>query len=561
MDDIEYAYAISEEMGRLYKHGKAFSSETPIHALSYLRGLASVFCDALDSSFSSVDRLDVKIKDLEYRGLLKPPIRRSLRILQRNGNIASHPESFEFESHDFKGLVQEALGASRTLFDYLNQLRKNPLSSYEVVDTTSGALKDLCYKAMIDRELESIYEAGQYFKEKADQTALTEEVIEADGYGPKSRTDIDQAVFLFKQGADRKHPDCMYQYGLYQAETRKDAQLKANGERLIALASEAGQPDAMVYIGNACLEGTNSFQKNLEYARLLFEKAGAKGHPAALGQLGAIYGLGIGCDVDFTASAKYTRLAAEAGFPQAQYNMHVIYRNGIGLNIDHSNAVGWLTKAADQEHPQAMYALAELIQAQEVPDRTYADALEYYTKCLVYDEYRAAAALGIAIITTRLEDHLKGWIKAACHLQECYEIIYSKGDSSKLQRQCIELSKQVVKKIREHISINNIDISLNGSDLMTCALFDTNGVPLIDRISRLKQMKKGLDALGSKKTLVDGETAAYVFAEAGIKLKDNLNSTNLEPKSIEQGTSKQRIGRNAPCHCGSGKKFKKCHGL
>ncbi|MBI5368166.1 MAG: SEC-C domain-containing protein [Planctomycetes bacterium] len=32
-----------------------------------------------------------------------------------------------------------------------------------------------------------------------------------------------------------------------------------------------------------------------------------------------------------------------------------------------------------------------------------------------------------------------------------------------------------------------------------------------------------------------------------------------KPKPIVAG-EKDHIGRNEPCHCGSGKKFKKCHG-
>lgn len=31
-------------------------------------------------------------------------------------------------------------------------------------------------------------------------------------------------------------------------------------------------------------------------------------------------------------------------------------------------------------------------------------------------------------------------------------------------------------------------------------------------------------------------------------------------KNIELVVKQKKIGRNQPCHCGSGKKFKKCHG-
>ncbi|MBI4345432.1 MAG: SEC-C domain-containing protein [Elusimicrobia bacterium] len=63
---------------------------------------------------------------------------------------------------------------------------------------------------------------------------------------------------------------------------------------------------------------------------------------------------------------------------------------------------------------------------------------------------------------------------------------------------------------------------------------------------------------------------------AGVDVKDPKavqawlaeHQKDLESGTLGQGEAKQEtfvktgpdIGRNAPCHCGSGKKFKKCHG-
>ena len=39
-----------------------------------------------------------------------------------------------------------------------------------------------------------------------------------------------------------------------------------------------------------------------------------------------------------------------------------------------------------------------------------------------------------------------------------------------------------------------------------------------------------------------------------------LDRPNDKPKSKPVVRHTQKIGRNDPCHCGSGKKYKHCHG-
>jgi len=36
---------------------------------------------------------------------------------------------------------------------------------------------------------------------------------------------------------------------------------------------------------------------------------------------------------------------------------------------------------------------------------------------------------------------------------------------------------------------------------------------------------------------------------------------NLEPEPVAVRRDGRKVGRNDPCPCGSGKKYKKCHGL
>lgn len=60
------------------------------------------------------------------RAMLKPQVRKQLKILQINGNKAAHPESYEFVKLDFPALAVEALDAALRLIE---QLHENPARS------------------------------------------------------------------------------------------------------------------------------------------------------------------------------------------------------------------------------------------------------------------------------------------------------------------------------------------------------------------------------------------------------------------------------------------------
>ncbi|MEX2054416.1 MAG: preprotein translocase subunit SecA [Candidatus Colwellbacteria bacterium] len=56
---------------------------------------------------------------------------------------------------------------------------------------------------------------------------------------------------------------------------------------------------------------------------------------------------------------------------------------------------------------------------------------------------------------------------------------------------------------------------------------------------------------------IDGWVFSHIFR---IKTDVNTNNTGQEKPSITIDTSSNKVGRNDPCPCGSGKKYKKCHG-
>ena len=43
-------------------------------------------------------------------------------------------------------------------------------------------------------------------------------------------------------------------------------------------------------------------------------------------------------------------------------------------------------------------------------------------------------------------------------------------------------------------------------------------------------------------------------------LQASLKPTQVQPSSVVKPSGDKKVGRNDPCPCGSGKKYKKCHG-
>ena len=156
------------------------------------------------------------------------------------------------------------------------------------------------------------------------------------------------------------------------------------------------------------------------------------------------------------------------------------------------------------------------------------------------------------------------------------------------------LSEPVRKKMLSGVSIND---SLNIEQLLM-ELFDSNKEQDIENFWRLARGSAlsfidqawkdhlaemdylrsgiGLRAMGQRDPLVEYQNEGYVLFEdlitnvkySVIRLLLNFdknafieNSTNNEKVKIETiKNDKTKIGRNDPCPCGSGQKYKKCHG-
>lgn len=562
MDDIQFAFSVSDKLGQLYRNAKTFSGQAPALSLAHLRGLAYEVCSMLDRGASSGEPLATRIRSVESTGLLKSPAIRRLRILQRHGNVAAHPEEFNHETHNFGAMATEALTAARDLLEQLLVLRGDPVPTYSVDPVQDSGLRDMCYQAMVLGDIDAIHQVGEYFKAQAVQ--LSEDrtgEFTADGYSFNARDQIEQAMFWFKKGADHNHPACMYQYGAYHffSQDADDDQL-AKARWYITRGCEAGEVEAMVLVAGGSLTGEGGFAIDEAYARDLYEQAAGHNHPGALAQLGAIYALGTGCEVDLESAAKYTIRAAEAGFPLGQYNLFALYLNGIGVGQDVGLALKWLQEAAAQDFPEAIFNLAVLIHKGDVPGRVLADAAPLYHQLAGSEQYRAHGALGLAQITLELEDNLEGWIKAASYAMSCYQVLSTEEDPDQLLDECLAAGKRAVTKVRHNIQEQGPSKDGQGSDLLACWMYDKDGVPVSNWESRRDDFYAVVmaTATGSPKDIA--KATERLLQEACISVPKASRSpipTFLARPPLPEGP---KAGRNDPCPCGSGQKYKKCHG-
>ncbi|TLX70074.1 hypothetical protein FAS41_29150 [Pseudomonas nicosulfuronedens] len=562
MDDIELAYGVTSRIGDLYKEGKLFSLATPGYALTQLRGLASVYCDLLFPDFDERTELATKIRMLDERRLLTSKEKRQLKVLQLNGNKGAHPEKYDFQAVGFAEQALESLYAARSLIEANYRSRGQEVPDYEVVDVTEDPLKDVCYRAMIDGDVDAIHQVGVYFKERADLLKRQDQFILQDGYGPASRSDIDKAMYWFKQGADARHPDCMYQYGSYKAkDTGMDESTRLKGEQLALHASELDHPDALVFIGDCNLHGSPGVAKDEAAALLYFEKAARHGHPEALSQLGAMYAVGRGCEINLTKAASYCQEAAELGYPQAQFNLFVLYSTGQGVPTDKQLALKWLIEAAAQGFPNATFSLGYEIWEGTLPDRNLAEAVDCFERSISFIEFRVRAARAYAQLTLRLEDNKAGWEKAASALQLCMETIATDGDPHDDEAACLELSRIAVGKLRKWLSQNWTAAVFDLNSLLVCGLFDRNAVPVRSKFKRLAELKLLIDALSQGDTTQRQRNMFRLLREVGVEGTDAIERLQHDsPIPARTGRGSREQGRNDPCWCGSGQKYKRCHG-
>ena len=78
------------------------------------------------------------------------------------------------------------------------------------------------------------------------------------------------------------------------------------------------------------------------------------------------------------------------------------------------------------------------------------------------------------------------------------------------------------------------------------------------RMERPVRMKREVDVLGDGKVL--REKQAFTFGEKGMPLEEFQDFEKELRHGRKPETKPGKVGRNSPCPCGSGKKYKRCCG-
>ena len=132
------------------------------------------------------------------------------------------------------------------------------------------------------------------------------------------------------------------------------------------------------------LQPTNVAAPDLQATKTKAES----GDAAAQFALGQIYAKGQGVPMDYSAAAKWYRLAADQGNADGQNALGELYEAGQGVKIDNAEAVRWYRKAADQGHSGGQYNLGVMFEYGRGVSKNSTEAAKWF---------RLAAAQGEAL--------------------------------------------------------------------------------------------------------------------------------------------------------------------
>ena len=136
----------------------------------------------------------------------------------------------------------------------------------------------------------------------------------------------------------------------------------------------------------------------------------------------------------------------------------------------------------------------------------------------------------------------------------------------------LEISSLISKLFDENAESNNVDF-WNIARLSSLSFIDQFWKNHLSEMDYLRS-GIGLRAMGQRDPLVEYQKEGYdLFEEliynvklSVVRLLLNFDSSEIKvektskPKNLEKQRNNKKIGRNDPCDCGSGLKYKKCHG-
>jgi preprotein translocase subunit SecA len=200
-------------------------------------------------------------------------------------------------------------------------------------------------------------------------------------------------------------------------------------------------------------------------------------------------------------------------------------------------------------HPQILEVMPEE-KISKAPDREtvekeLADAVVYFyeRKCEEYDSLVVSQAERVITLQS-IDTHWMDHIDDMSHLREQVSF------SGFAQRDpLIEYKDQGFRKFEQLLAA--IDSSI------VRALLQADFVQFTPRV--LVQ-QGGLEGLNTNEAQIESELTETGVGANVKQSQDNPVVMRAEDKAPQQQRSVEKVGRNDPCPCGSGKKYKKCHG-
>lgn len=570
MNDIQFSLEASPELGEIYGAAKKSSQDLHIQCLIELRGFAVKACEMFVEidDFGKSD-LSSMIRQIERNKRVGSKTLECLQLLRLNGNKAAHPEQFKYSEIDFKKLTIQSMEAARIILEdvYFLKYKKSP--NYIVSEVGESGFREICYKAIIEHDIDSMFDVAMKLKYSADKETEVYGLLRNDRYSPSVGEKVDQAVLLFKQAAEKKHIESQYQYANYlsrlvELDERKSAELKY----FMLRASENGHAKAQNFLGICYYEGLFGYSVDVEYSRELFERAASQDEPAALAQLGFFYKNGIGCEINLKKSLSFTKRSADAGYPMAQFNMFVMLINGYGVEANEVEARFFLEKAAEQNLPIAQIELAILHVKESNSELDLEEACLILKSHACHKDYGIKAAVAYGGIILNKSPDIKDSSDLAVLLQGIYEKSTDESYEYCSKDELLSVAKKAVIHLRSLLARDGPSPDLRLNDLMASSIFDADGVPFNDRQDALRKTWEGIQKIGAAPEAERYLELLRLLEKVHVKPSEKLRGSLIKPPrkiitlSSPKNFNPNRIaqGRNEICACGSGKKYKRCCG-
>ena len=531
MNDLEFAELVSTRIASVYGVAKRSQHQFPAHALIQTRALASLCCDMLypyDSEWKL--GLEGKINVLVKSHLINADIQELLHKLRRWGNWAAHPEESLRREEQLQAMANQALVDVMALLEVVYRQKNHgaTVPDYVIVDESPDELSAVCYRALFESRPTDQYRAAMQLLKQATLKFAEAKQMEVDSMK-------ERALDLLRYASDAGYTPARYQYGLALYEGKSGPENIGRGVHLIEMACQDGDIDALAWCGRSALLGLHEGPVDHDRARDYLERAAAEDHPLALVLLSTIYREGQGVAANAKTAFDLTLRAAEAGYPIGQYQAGQALYHGEGVAANQPAAFTWLQRASDAGLHIAQRAVGVLIRNGSLPGGL-SKAEELLQRAMPKVNQ---AHLDLADLYMSREEP-GNWIEALALVQKAFENAVGDNDEA-TSKQALQMAPALINRLMA--SRGKLSAAQLESFALTRLLFDEQGRPYPNRETRMRDF------------------FANAISLSQIQNNNAKEETSPLPATVKQRIANEKVGRNEPCSCGSGKKYKACCGL